>query len=944
VIAGNTNANAWIGGAGGNTIRGNYIGTNAAGDAALGGAIGIELRSANNVVGGTEPGEGNLISGHSSFGISGAFDIAFGNTIQGNLVGTDRTGTEPLANLNGIRVSDHDNLVGGLSPGARNVISGNTHSGLGIHGCGVSLCSGTVVQGNLIGTDVTGRRPLANATTAISGGIELSSAHGVLIGGTASGARNVIAGNNGSGIHFFNISSRNRIEGNFIGVDVDGNAMRNAGAGIRCCGISGVPGRDNVIGGIAAGAGNVIAFNGGAGVSVETGAASILGNSIHSNTRLGIDLIHVGPRAGEPTANDEGDTDTGPNDVQNFPVISHVDVSGGQTSAQVSLNSVASTDFRLEFFHNRTCDNTRSALFLGFFGEGETFVGARTVRTDAAGNWSGTVALPVDTAPSELITATATQFSEPGVSLAGSTSELSECLADLSIRKLDNPDPVGPGGTLTYTLEIENGGPAPSTDVRLTDTLAPSGVTVVSIEPSQGSCSLFGRFIVGCTLGRIDRGETATVTITVTVSAFAGTTLTNTASVTSNEIRDHDPSDNTATATTQVVPSDFELTLSPASATNDVGTEHTVTATLTESGNAAAGKTITFTVTGANSASGTTVTDSTGDATFAYTGTNAGSDTIVACYDVNNDQCTTGDTIASATKEWVDQPAPPDAADDTLVTDEDQPGEKDVLANDTGPSLTVTAFTQGAHGTVSCTTAGVCTYTPEADYSGSDSFTYTASNGDGNDTATVNVTVNPVNDPPVAVDDSTSTPQGVAKAVDVLTNDSDRAHGSVSCTSGVCTYTPNDGFAGSDSFTYEISDRKGGSDTGTVNLTVTPVGQAGVSGKGVFNTAGNGQVSFTLSSTAVKLARTTGQRFTFDGVVASVVGGAATATMTGSGTWKGLSGHTFEITVVDKGSPGYKKGDTITVVIRNPSGAPVFSWGPERLKTGDIVVTAGAPA
>ena len=127
-----------------------------------------------------------------------------------------------------------------------------------------------------------------------------------------------------------------------------------------------------------------------------------------------------------------------------------------------------------------------------------------------------------------------------------------------------------------------------------------------------------------------------------------------------------------------------------------------------------------------------------------------------------------------------------------------------------------------------------------------------------------------------------------------------------------------------------------------MSVTVTPVSQVGVSGKGVFNTAGNGKVTFTLSSSSVKLAQSSGRKFTFDGTVATVVGGAGTATMTGSGTWNGTSGYTFEITVVDKGSPGYRKGDTIAVMIRSPSGAPVFSWGPERLKTGDIRVTGGA--
>ena len=89
-----------------------------------------------------------------------------------------------------------------------------------------------------------------------------------------------------------------------------------------------------------------------------------------------------------------------------------------------------------------------------------------------------------------------------------------------------------------------------------------------------------------------------------------------------------------------------------------------------------------------------------------------------------------------------------------------------MLANDTDPNgdtLTVTGKTNGAHGTVSCTTAGVCTYTPAADYHGPDTFTYTISDGNGGtDTATVTVTVTPVNDAPVAVDDTLTTPEDTA--------------------------------------------------------------------------------------------------------------------------------------------------------------------------------------
>ena len=135
-----------------------------------------------------------------------------------------------------------------------------------------------------------------------------------------------------------------------------------------------------------------------------------------------------------------------------------------------------------------------------------------------------------------------------------------------------------------------------------------------------------------------------------------------------------------------------------------------------------------------------------------------------------------------------------------------------MLANDTdvdGDTLTVTTLTPtAAHGTVSCTAAGVCTYTPNADYDGSDSFTYEISDGHGGtDTATVSVTVTPptANTPPVADDETLTTPEDVSDSVNVLVGDSDAdgdaltitsasptaSHGTVSCTTaGLCTYTP----------------------------------------------------------------------------------------------------------------------------------------------------------
>jgi hypothetical protein len=186
----------------------------------------------------------------------------------------------------------------------------------------------------------------------------------------------------------------------------------------------------------------------------------------------------------------------------------------------------------------------------------------------------------------------------------------------------------------------------------------------------------------------------------------------------------------------------------------------------------------------------------------------------------------------------------PVAEDDLAVVPEDSIDFPiDVLANDEdvdGDTLTITAVTQGANGTVAFTATGV-TYTPNADYFGPDSFSYTISDGNGGfDTATVNVTVTPVNDDPVANDDSaTVNEDSTNNFIDVLHNDddgvdsgemlevigaTDGANGTVTFTATGVFYTPNPDFFGPDSFTYTISDGNGGTDTATVNVTVIQVG------------------------------------------------------------------------------------------------------------------------
>lgn len=182
---------------------------------------------------------------------------------------------------------------------------------------------------------------------------------------------------------------------------------------------------------------------------------------------------------------------------------------------------------------------------------------------------------------------------------------------------------------------------------------------------------------------------------------------------------------------------------------------------------------------------------------------------------------------------------PPDAIDDLTTIDEDSGANAvDVLANDTdanGDTLTIIAVTQGANGSVTFTSTSV-SYTPNADFFGSDSFTYTIDDGNaGTDTATVFVTVTNVNDAPVAVADAYAMNQDTTlnvPAPGVLANDSDIDNVSLTAVLGTDVsngtlvlaadgsfdYTPDPGFAGTDSFTYTAYD--GTTNSNTVIVTI----------------------------------------------------------------------------------------------------------------------------
>ncbi|MGA2702978.1 MAG: NosD domain-containing protein, partial [Isosphaeraceae bacterium] len=210
-------------GADNNTIQGNYIGINAAGTTALTAGFGLGVLEAGpTLIGGTTPGAGNVISGNAS-GPGIAILLSDGDgadTIQGNIIGLDPTGTFAIGNTSGIEVYGvPDNLIGGSVPGAGNLISGNTGYGIAI-----GDASGTIIQGNKIGTDISGKVAIGNT----GDGIYLASASGITVGGTSAGDGNLIENNTGDGVYVDDASSDNAIEGNSIfangnlGIELEG--------------------------------------------------------------------------------------------------------------------------------------------------------------------------------------------------------------------------------------------------------------------------------------------------------------------------------------------------------------------------------------------------------------------------------------------------------------------------------------------------------------------------------------------------------------------------------------------------------------------------------------------------------------------------------------------------------------------------------------------------
>lgn len=394
-------------------------------------------------------------------------------TIAGNFIGTNAAGTAANGNPAGgyaIRQdSGNNNVIGGPGAADSNLLSGDTQGAVSIDNG-----DGTLIQGNYIGTDITGTVSL-NGTGSRTG----VTIRGPVVGATSNTAifGNLISGNSGGGVVTTSAGGL-LLQGNLIGTQRDGvSALGNGQAGVY------IPaGTGNAVGGTSPGQGNSIAFNQGFGVwlaGANSFTNSVRGNSIYSNTMLGITLAS----SATPLANDACDVDINlANRGQNYPVITSAAIAAGNVTISGTLNSVASTSFRIEFFSNVSAHPSGN-------GEGQTFLGFTNVMTDAGCNASfGPLVFAVP--PGQTIfSATATD--PDGI---GNTSEfsvafppaaavlpptISKSFGAMSI-------PLNGSTSLSFTISNPNGATALS-GIGFTD-LLPTGLVVSTPNGLSGSC------------------------------------------------------------------------------------------------------------------------------------------------------------------------------------------------------------------------------------------------------------------------------------------------------------------------------------------------------------------------------------------------------------------------------------------------------------------------
>jgi len=485
------------------------IGGNAAtdGNEITGGNDAIDLRAVNNIrirgntiarangrgiwlagssditIGGTGSGEGNSIGGNGADGVFAGFD-ANGITIVGNRLQPVTIAGATTSNADhGIWVQRVNSVtIGDGSAAGRNIISGNGRRAIQ----GSSTNANVTINGNYIGTDATGNVAVSNGQNA-----DASTRDAIAFdaSGTNDNLRitnNVIGGYSAALVELWNSTSNGVvITGNRIGVGANGVSQIVSGNIEDLVSIGGGTSHSNVIiGGETTELGNTIAFSARSGIRVEstgnnlqvigntirnnalTGVyvvgstrAALVSNRIYANGQIGIDLNENGV-----TLNDPGDSDSGPNNLLNFPAITSVNVSGNnQLIYGFTFDGPAETNgYRIEFFANSAADASG-------YGEGETYLGHVDIaHSGGSQTYSGNMTALAPIGIGSIISATATRKTAGGtwdITSEFSATATAQGIAQLTAALTSTPFDQGSGAAFS----------TPGSDVSLTATVTNTG-------------------------------------------------------------------------------------------------------------------------------------------------------------------------------------------------------------------------------------------------------------------------------------------------------------------------------------------------------------------------------------------------------------------------------------------------------------------------------------